>query len=267
MTGAACSRPPALIRLAEAQGMPESEAVALFAFTKRVREAHLCFFERADVTPSPQLFSLLSKEQQLRADRFKKSLRRNQHVWSRLMLLALAQSTASGGEAATVSIEERPPLAPWIHSAGQTFYTSVSHSGNRVACLISSEPCAIDIERFDPDRPFKRYAEVAFSKDVASVLAEEEDEARAFYCAWGAYECSVKLERPREFRWIDHAPVIGELKVQAEIQNGWACVTALSPVLESLKKTELSVAGIEGALLGAGVCGALRPEVSGPPVG
>lgn len=252
MTGAACSRPPALIRPVEVLEMPESAAGASFAVPKLGREAHLCFFEHADVMPSPQLFSLLSKEQQLRADRFKKSLRRNQHIWSRLMLLALAQSMVSGGEVVTVSIEERPPLAPWIHFAGQTFYTSVSHSGNRVACLISSEPCAIDIEHFDLDRPFRRYAEVAFSKEVAAALAAEKDEACAFYRAWGAYECAVKLGRPREFRWLDHAPVIGELRVQADIQDGWACVTALSPELAPLKKEELSAADIETVLLGAG---------------
>lgn len=212
--------------------------------------AFLCFFEHADLTPPPQLMAFLTEGQQRRADKFKKSLRRNQHIWSRLMLLAMAKRQALSGSVSSVFVEERPPLAPLIHVGSKKLYSSVSHSGHRVACLISSEPCAIDIERFDLDRPFKRYAEVAFSKDVAAALAEEEDGPKAFYCAWGAYECAVKLERPREFRWLDHAPAIGELKVQAEIQDGWACVMALSPVLASVTKKELSVADIEGALSG-----------------
>lgn len=213
-------------------------------------EAFLCFFGHADLTPSPQLVASLTEGQQCRADKFKKSLRRNQHIWSRLMLLAMAKRLASSWGVSSVSVEERPPLAPLIHIGNKKLCSSVSHSGHRVACLIASEPCAIDIERFDLDRPFKRYAEVAFSKDVAAALAKEEDEPRAFYCAWGAYECAVKLGRPREFLWLDHAPVIGELKVQAEIQDGWACVTALSPTMAPLKKKELSVSDIDKTLSG-----------------
>ena len=210
--------------------------------------ARLCLFKQAELPPPAALLHELSCEQQERAEKFRKPLRRQQHVWSRLLLLAMAREL--GG--ASSCVEERPPRSPLIRSGDELFRTSVSHSAGRVACLVASAPCAIDIERLDPDRPFKRYIEVAFSREAAAALALEEDAAGAFYRAWGAYECAVKLGCPRAFHWERHAPVIEGLRVCAEIQDGWVRVMALDPALAGVQEREVSAQDIEGALLEGG---------------
>lgn len=214
-------------------------------------QAFLLFMNEAEAEPPAPLFALLAPGQQERAARFRKPLRRSQHVWSRLLVLILARRLSRALGAESFTIEERPPESPAIRIGERVFFTSVSHSANRVACLAASEPCAIDIERFDASRDFSRYAQTAFSKETAASLARESDAASSFYRAWGAYECAVKLSRPRDFAWDEeaHDPKVRGFRVETRIGDGWSRVTALPPGIASVVEETLSAAAIEKALL------------------
>lgn len=214
-------------------------------------KALLLFMNEAEAEPPATLFALLAPGQQERAARFRKPLRRSQHVWSRLLVLVLARRLARALGAESFSIEERPPESPAIRVGERVFFTSVSHSASRVACLAAPAPCAIDIERFDGSRDFRRYAQTAFSKETAASLALEADAASSFYRAWGAYECAVKLGIPRDFVWDEeaHAPKVRGLRVETRIGDGWSRVTALPPGMASPLEETLSPETIEKALL------------------
>ena len=189
------------------------------------------------------LAGFLSEEEKERAERFAKPLRRRQHVWSRLLLLALAKLCFTGQSA---RIQEEPPFSPRLFIGDSRYFTSVTHSGTRVACLVSRNPAAIDIERIDTARPLDRYAKTAFNTEIAAEILKEKDFPQAFYEAWGAYECAVKLGMPREFRWETGSPRIKGFEVTAMREEGWMKVTA---VIRGEKIYSLRMTGEEIARL------------------
>lgn len=171
------------------------------------------------------LVGFLSDEEEERAARFAKPLRRRQHVWSRLLLLALAKQCFPGQD---VSVQEHPPFSPRLIIGDSRFFTSVTHSGIRITCILSKAPAAVDIEKIDASRPLDRYAKTAFSRETASAILKEPDLVQAFYEAWGAYECAVKLGVPRDFHWEAGAPSITGFEVIPRREDGWMKVTAVA---------------------------------------
>lgn len=181
----------------------------------------------------------LTEEQRDRVKRFARPLRRRQYVWSRLLLAALGEMLFSG---TAVTIQETPPLSPRLLAGNSTLHTSVTHSGMRVACLISEEQGAVDIERIDSLRPLERCAETAFSRETAVAVLKEPDFVRAFYEAWGAHECAVKLGIPQSFRWEKGTPRIEGFDVEVRKEGDWMKVTATCPGKEIQK---LETTGIQ----------------------
>jgi len=157
---------------------------------------------------TPECLGLLSDEQLTRAARFTKPLRRNQHIWARVLIRLLAEKLYPDIPRHSIQIVEDPPRAPRIVLPDGVLRTSITHSGNRVACLVDSEICAADLEKIDLSRPLLRYADVAFNHETAARVKAEPDIGTAFFRAWGAYECAVKADCPREFYWEDHEPRI-----------------------------------------------------------
>lgn len=177
---------------------------------------------------TPECLRLLSDEQLTRAARFTKPLRRNQHIWARVLIRLLAEKLYPDIPRHSIQIVEDPPRAPRIVLPDGVLRTSITHSGNRVACLVDSEICAADLEKIDLSRPLLRYADVAFNHETAARVKAEPDIGTAFFRAWGAYECAVKADCPREFYWEDHEPRIRGMVVSTDLTDGWMRVTALS---------------------------------------
>lgn len=216
-------------------------------FTKITDEnaALLLVFEEASCPPPESLLPFLQPSQLERSLRFKRPLRRSQYLWSRLMLAAAVRADADQSGRPRAVIEEKPPQAPVIRLGSGEVFTSVSHSGERVHCLLAAKPCAVDVERYAPERPLERYAEAAFSAETAAALKKEADLPHAFFKAWGAYECAVKLGRPREFIWVRHEPAIEGFRVESKFENGWSMTAALSPEVPQVREIRLTAAALQ----------------------
>lgn len=201
----------------------------------------LADLELPDSMIEQSLAGFLSEEEEERAARFARPLRRRQHVWSRLLLLALAKQCFPGQD---VRFQEHPPFSPRLIIGDSRFFTSVTHSGIRIACFLSKAQAAVDIEKIDASRPLDRYAKTAFSRETASAILREPDLVRAFYEAWGTYECAVKLGIPRDFHWEAGAPSITGFEVIPRQEDGWMKVTAVTcgEKLRSLRMTGEQVA-------------------------
>ena len=122
---------------------------------------------------TPECLGLLSDEQLTRAARFTKPLRRNQHIWARVLIRLLAEKLYPDIPRHSIQIVEDPPRAPRIVLPDGVLRTSITHSGNRVACLVDSEICAADLEKIDLSRPLLRYADVAFNHETAARVKAE----------------------------------------------------------------------------------------------
>lgn len=129
---------------------------------------------------TPECLGLLSDEQLARAARFTKTLRRNQHIWARVLIRLLAEKLYPDIPRHAIQIVEDPPRAPRIVLPGGVLRTSITHSGSRVACLIDSEICAADLEKIDLSRPLLRYADVAFNHETAARVKAEPDIGTVF---------------------------------------------------------------------------------------
>ena len=207
--------------------------------------ALLLVFEEASCPPPEKLLSFLQPSQLERSLCFKRPQRRSQYLWSRLMLSAAVRAAADQYGCSRAVIVEKPPQAPVLRLGSGEVFTSVSHSGERVHCLLSAQPCAVDVERYAPERPLARYAEAAFSAETAAALKKEADLPHAFFKAWGAYECAVKLGRPREFSWVRHEPVITGFRIESKFENGWSMVAALSPEVSQVREIRLTAVALQ----------------------
>lgn len=63
---------------------------------------------------TPECLGLLSDEQLTRAARFTKPLRRNQHIWARVLIRLLAEKLYPDIPRHSIQIVEDPPRAPRI---------------------------------------------------------------------------------------------------------------------------------------------------------
>ena len=74
---------------------------------------------------TPECLGLLSDEQLTRAARFTKPLRRNQHIWARVLIRLLAEKLYPDIPRHSIQIVEDPPRAPRIVLPDGVLRTSI----------------------------------------------------------------------------------------------------------------------------------------------
>ncbi|MFZ6767714.1 4'-phosphopantetheinyl transferase family protein [Undibacterium sp. Di26W] len=125
---------------------------------------------------------------------------RRERQWQFLVgriLLRQSLSQLLGVPASTLQLTERPGNAPQLDfPAYPDLGFSLSHSGNWVACAVStSTRLGLDIELLDPDRDFSALALHAFDA-VDNAWLQQQDAAsrvRDFYQLWTSKEAHIKL--------------------------------------------------------------------------
>lgn len=141
-------------------------------------------------------FPWLSTSEVLRYERFIKKERQRQFLAGRV-LLRLALGQLLDLPASTLQLTERPGNAPQLDfPACPDLGFSLSHSGNWVACAVStSTRLGLDIELLDPDRDFSALALHAFDAAENAWLQQQDagNRVRDFYQLWTSKEARIKL--------------------------------------------------------------------------
>ena len=141
----------------------------------------------------------LSASEARRFANFARPTRRRQFLLGR-MLLRFAVADLTGLSASKLSVLELSPHKPpqLIFPDGQRLAPnfSLSHSGEWVACVISSEATlGLDIEVNKPNRDLEAISEIAFHprEHIWFVAQPSVERVSAFYSLWCAREALFKL--------------------------------------------------------------------------
>lgn len=143
----------------------------------------------------------LTPEQRARWESFGSEKRREEYLWSRLLLRSLLQ-----GLPIPRTAKERAPQPPLAIAEHQPdWFCSISHTSTWIAAAASPVPCALDVEWMRPNRDvpplFTRvFGEAAWEATPAA------ERITTFYRWWGAKECAVKMDA--QFALKDCEPVI-----------------------------------------------------------
>jgi len=144
------------------------------------------YLERIDAKPDADMLAFLLPDVIHRAESFLSSKRQADFLWTRLLLVALAKARGLHAQ-----FRENPPYSPIVLSDAP-LYSTISHTATFVGAALATKPVAIDLEVFDPKLPLEAISERCFGRDFLSRFPPEE-KVSAFYKAWGAHECAVKL--------------------------------------------------------------------------
>jgi 4'-phosphopantetheinyl transferase len=127
---------------------------------------------------------------------FARPQRRRQFIAARA-LLRIAAGDLLGVPPQAVVLGGQAGRAPWLITPAVALPgLSVSHSGDWVACALSTQtPLGLDIEVKDAGRDVEALAEHAFDAATCARLASLPPAARqqAFYAAWSVQEARIKL--------------------------------------------------------------------------
>ncbi|QGZ39036.1 4'-phosphopantetheinyl transferase [Pseudoduganella flava] len=131
-----------------------------------------------------------------RAREFARPQRRRQFIAARA-LLRIAAGDLLGLPPAAVVFGGQAGRAPWLVSPAVALPgLSVSHSGDWVACALSTETAlGLDIEVKEAGRDVDALAEHAFDAATCARLAAlaPGERLHEFYAAWSAQEARIKL--------------------------------------------------------------------------
>lgn len=136
----------------------------------------------------------LGPEERGRFARMKSVRRRRQFLFSR-QLLRQALSQELGLDPESLGLSAQDGEAPRLLHAPQPLYISVSHSVEMAACLLSLEPCGVDIEESSRERDFGALARAAFSP-VLQTRYLESPKRETFYELWTEMEAHFKAQGP-----------------------------------------------------------------------
>jgi 4'-phosphopantetheinyl transferase len=137
----------------------------------------------------------LTADEATRYRRFLRPLRQRQFLLGRI-LLRIALGDLLGIEARSISLSERPGLAPLLHGVVPVPGFSIAHSGPWVACAVSADAAlGLDIEMLDATRDLTALAEQVFSAEETQQINRQQGAARiqAFYELWSRKEAAYKL--------------------------------------------------------------------------
>ena len=125
---------------------------------------------------------------------------RGQFLWSRVLYNGLIRRIT--GSLPSFELQAGQPHPSFIYN-GQTYFTSISHTGQWVAVALDTSPVAIDIETIKP-RQWQGLSEVIFPEHATRWIEESTSPLESFYIVWGQRECEIKLQSwpaaPRLFR-------------------------------------------------------------------
>jgi 4'-phosphopantetheinyl transferase len=136
----------------------------------------------------PAALEWLSPSERERHARFQRQARRDQYLaghWLARQMIA----ARCGGSARDWVLQEQANRPPAIVGASETLKISLSHSGEWVACALSSAAIGIDLEQREPPRAaLRRVAALLLAGDEApSQLSDDQLLAR-----WVAKEAWIK---------------------------------------------------------------------------
>jgi 4'-phosphopantetheinyl transferase len=190
----------------------------------------------------------LSGSEAQRYAHFVRTQRKRQFLLGR-MLLRLAVSKTINVPVHVISVVERAAgSAPELlitHSRTSAANFSISHSGNWVACALSTEVLlGLDIEVNNPARNILGLSEAAFHQEEHLWLRQQSDAERvaAFYRLWSTREALYKLmsNLGREMPALPLVSLINDVGVQ----TSWHCKTAMHPSLTIVVCSDKRIAAL-----------------------
>lgn len=147
-----------------------------------------------------RLAAVLSPDERTRLQGFQRLQRAGEFLLGRL-LMRYALMQVSGCSLADIDVTERRGASPAVRIAGALAdgiaqpATSISHSRGWIACAIATgTQIGVDIEAPSPERDLDSLADLAFTPEELSGLAQHDDSQReaAFYRLWCAKEADYK---------------------------------------------------------------------------
>lgn len=160
----------------------------------------LLWRRKRDSNPRSLLWAL-TPEQRARWESFGSEKRREEYLWSRLLLRSLLQRLPIPRTA-----KERAPQPPLAAAPDQPeWFCSISHTSTWIAAAVSPVSCALDVEWMRPNRDVPPLFTRVFG-DAAWEATPAAERITTFYRWWGAKECAVKMDA--EFALKDCEPVI-----------------------------------------------------------
>ena len=147
----------------------------------------LANFDQADFSQGKKR---LTAGQQARLATIKSEKAQSQFVWSRVLYNGLMRRIT--GALPTFELVAGKPHPSFTHE-GQTYYTSISHTGSWVAVAFDTAPIAIDIETMKA-REWQKLSEFAFPEATTQWIKSTATPLEAFYIVWGQMECDIKMK-------------------------------------------------------------------------
>lgn len=147
----------------------------------------LANFEHANID---EALKRLTDAQKQRYGAANSEKRRLQFAWSRVIYNGLMRRIT--GAFPTFELVASQPHPSFEHN-GQTYYSSISHTGNWVAVAFDTHPIAIDLETMKP-RQWQQLSELTFNDNTIEWIRESASPLEAFYLMWGQRECEIKMQ-------------------------------------------------------------------------
>lgn len=157
-----------------------------------------CIAELASLRMLPddtKLAYALDSAERTRLAGIRKSLRRRQFLGSHWLVRRLA-CEQFGGSPTDWKWESTTRGEPSLQRAGQAICISVSHSGDWLACAISSDPVGIDVEVSARERDWASLADYAFPSEPISDWSDLtlQDRKLKFLNWWCLHEAKAKRD-------------------------------------------------------------------------
>lgn len=147
----------------------------------------LANFDHADINLG---FKRLTQEQLIRLESIKGINARGQFLWSRVIYNGLMRRIT--GKMPSFELKAGQAHPSFTHN-GETYFTSISHTGEWVAVAFDTAPVAIDIETIKP-RQWQTLSEFIFPEHTTRWIKESSSPLESFYIVWGQRECEYKLK-------------------------------------------------------------------------
>ena len=136
------------------------------------------------------LFSVLQPDEQQRADRYRQPADRQRYVAGRgllRLLTGLYLSQTPTDVTFTAGLNQKPELT------GQTgWHINVTHAGHWVLIAIGHVPVGVDVERINPDFPFRELLSTTFGPGEQQLLTSTPNATPLFYQLWTRKEALLK---------------------------------------------------------------------------
>lgn len=160
-------------------------------------ELVLALQPRRTTTPSTKLLQFVNSQALARANTFCSDKRRQEFLWSRVLLGKLLQDEPQA------CLVETPPRSPRVEGCDCSV-TTITHTKTWIGAGISSVGVGIDMEVMNPVRVSEQLFTRLFDRRHWDASHRKQYD---FYCFFGMYEAAVKMNVP--FYSCCDAPYVG----------------------------------------------------------